>query len=613
MPEKPGSFSCSQCGHIIVEITSGKCQNCGHLFDQRQFKRQKDESLGSRYKASGRRHTEKPIQEIGKPLLAASETVIETICPQCKSNINSTDVINKKCPLCGYIGLMTPRQTRKPGQATKISQEKANIPAEEPAIPESSQKSPESLAKEIIPGSDSSELIDVAPKDWKQAKPDKKIPRSKKTDKFKEWEGESTNKNSFASLLLGVRNFTDNSNKEFPLNRVIRITGSLLLIAIIVFGLINIIPMLFSSESSSTVPQIDDAMTKISIVDVANRDITHSSAQISWTTNIQVTSRFEYGITKTYGIVESLDNLTEQHSISLHDLEPNTSYYYKITIIDKDGNEAVHEASQPFTTNMLPDTTPPAILAVIVAPSGITDVSAIISWELDDEEAESYVEYGKSELYDKKKLPKKESANIRTAILSGLEPNTTYQFRINSEDTHGNKAEPYAGIPFTTHAPVPTGTKVGDRAPDFSLEYFTTENLPQAYVGSGGSVNLSDFRGKVVIVNFWSISCGACIAEMPDFQEVFNNSNKNELIVLAIHTKQYRSRIERYLEKTDWSLPILLDTNGVTSRDYKITRIPRTFFIDAGGTIQKVKLGRFNSPSEIEDILENESLLGSKP
>ena len=160
--------------------------------------------------------------------------------------------------------------------------------------------------------------------------------------------------------------------------------------------------------------------------------------------------------------------------------------------------------------------------------------------------------------------------------------------------------------------------KRAQQAVVFSSGYVTNMTTISALVGRGDYV-FCDKLNHASIVDGCLLS-GAVLRR-------FNHNNmhhlakllagtprdKNKLVVLTIHTKQYRSRIERYFEKAEWSLPVLLDTNGKTTRNYKITRIPKTFFIDEHGIIQKEKLGRFNSTAEIESILERESLLGSKP
>ena len=124
MPEKPHSHSCSQCGQPISDTTSGKCQNCGHLFDHRQFREHRTELPSSRHNTTSHRHIEKPIQDIKEPLSTVPDIKTEPTCPHCKNTVKNKDMINKKCPFCGYIGDMTYRQTDKIRQIPTESQER---------------------------------------------------------------------------------------------------------------------------------------------------------------------------------------------------------------------------------------------------------------------------------------------------------------------------------------------------------------------------------------------------------------------------------------------------------------------------------------------------------
>jgi thiol-disulfide isomerase/thioredoxin len=110
------------------------------------------------------------------------------------------------------------------------------------------------------------------------------------------------------------------------------------------------------------------------------------------------------------------------------------------------------------------------------------------------------------------------------------------------------------------------------------------------------------------MVNFWTTGCGACVAEMPDIQAAYDEwSGEKELVVLLVNAKQHLTHVERYIEDPDhaWlTLPVLLDSDGAVAREYGISRIPRTFFIDSTGIIREIQLGRFQHTKEILDILD---------
>jgi cytochrome c biogenesis protein CcmG/thiol:disulfide interchange protein DsbE len=108
------------------------------------------------------------------------------------------------------------------------------------------------------------------------------------------------------------------------------------------------------------------------------------------------------------------------------------------------------------------------------------------------------------------------------------------------------------------------------------------------------------------MVNFWTSGCGACVAEMPDIQAAYEAwSGEKDLVVLAVNAKQHVVYVQRFLDERDWcTIPIPLDTDGAVARAYRITRIPRTFFIDGTGIIRKVQAGRFQDKEEILAILD---------
>jgi len=82
------------------------------------------------------------------------------------------------------------------------------------------------------------------------------------------------------------------------------------------------------------------------IANISASSVTESTATITWTTDEPATSQVEYGMTTTYGSTTSLDEgLVTSHSISLSDLEPNTTYHFRVKSNDEAGNEAVSEAS----------------------------------------------------------------------------------------------------------------------------------------------------------------------------------------------------------------------------------------------------------------------------
>jgi peroxiredoxin len=133
------------------------------------------------------------------------------------------------------------------------------------------------------------------------------------------------------------------------------------------------------------------------------------------------------------------------------------------------------------------------------------------------------------------------------------------------------------------------GFKAGDPAPDFHFQN-----------ADGQTVALSDFRGEVVLINFWAYWCGPCVYEMPFIQQVYEEWQEKGLVLLSIHIGEDAEKAASFIEEYNLSFPVLMDIEGIVATQYGATSIPTTFLIDKEGLIQGIKVGRFSSVEEIE-------------
>ena len=109
-------------------------------------------------------------------------------------------------------------------------------------------------------------------------------------------------------------------------------------------------------------------------------------------------------------------------------------------------------------------------------------------------------------------------------------------------------------------------------APDFTLE-----NL------EGNDVTLSSLRGKVVLLNFWATWCGPCRVEMPSIEEMYEMFEDEQFEILAIDVQESRRAVRQFIDKNEYTFPVLLDTNGRVGSIYGARSIPTTYLIDKQG------------------------------
>ena len=116
--------------------------------------------------------------------------------------------------------------------------------------------------------------------------------------------------------------------------------------------------------------------------------------------------------------------------------------------------------------------------------------------------------------------------------------------------------------------------KQGSEAPDFSLPDL-----------DGKMHRLSDYRGKVVFLNFWATWCEPCKEEMPSMEALHRRLSDKPFVILAVSVDKERKDIEKFLEEYNITFLILHDRSGKIKELYKTTGVPETFIIDQNGII----------------------------
>jgi cytochrome c biogenesis protein CcmG/thiol:disulfide interchange protein DsbE len=110
------------------------------------------------------------------------------------------------------------------------------------------------------------------------------------------------------------------------------------------------------------------------------------------------------------------------------------------------------------------------------------------------------------------------------------------------------------------------------------------ERLPT--LGSDAPGRLKDFRGKVVLVNFWASWCDPCTEELPDLQRVQKTMSEAGATVVGINTRDAPEDAQLWVDKNKLTYPSLRDGSGDYAKEWGVTAYPESFLVDKSGRIR---------------------------
>ena len=108
----------------------------------------------------------------------------------------------------------------------------------------------------------------------------------------------------------------------------------------------------------------------------------------------------------------------------------------------------------------------------------------------------------------------------------------------------------------------------------------------------------ADLRGRAVLLNFWASWCEPCRTEMPSLQTLAELYGPERLVVLAANAKESKTTIERYVQRSGLSLPVLSDPDGVMTRQWGVRVFPTTVLVGADGRVRAVLRGELDWTSQ---------------
>lgn len=144
---------------------------------------------------------------------------------------------------------------------------------------------------------------------------------------------------------------------------------------------------------------------------------------------------------------------------------------------------------------------------------------------------------------------------------------------------------------------VNAATELKEAAPDFTLKSLKGSNL-----------KLSEFRGDVVMINFWATWCGPCRQEMPILNDLYLKYRDNGFTLLGVNVEKNTSKAANMIRDLKVVFPVLFDTENEVSKLYKVEAMPSTILVDRDGNMRYLHRG-YVSGTEDEYVRQVRELM----
>ena len=132
---------------------------------------------------------------------------------------------------------------------------------------------------------------------------------------------------------------------------------------------------------------------------------------------------------------------------------------------------------------------------------------------------------------------------------------------------------------------------IGQKAPDFTLRSH-----------QGKNIKLSEYRGQVVMINFWTTWCGPCRQELPLLNRMHEKYHKAGFQLLGINVDDQVGAAQAMVDRLALRFPVLYDTTKQVSKRYDLDAMPTTLIVDRDGKVRYLHRGyRSGDEKEYED------------
>ena len=129
---------------------------------------------------------------------------------------------------------------------------------------------------------------------------------------------------------------------------------------------------------------------------------------------------------------------------------------------------------------------------------------------------------------------------------------------------------------------------------------------------SGKMQSLSQYRGKIVLVNFWATWCKPCTTEMPAMQAMYDKLRDKDFVVLAVNELEDDAKVREHIKQYGHTFPVLMDRDNKVANQFGVFGLPVSVFIDQEGRVQEYIKGGLLTEQKIDEtvarIQKNEPL-----
>ena len=150
-----------------------------------------------------------------------------------------------------------------------------------------------------------------------------------------------------------------------------------------------------------------------------------------------------------------------------------------------------------------------------------------------------------------------------------------------------------------TALPAFDGWSMGSRVPTVGMqaEDFHLTDL------AGKEQSLSQYRGKIVLLNFWATWCKPCTTEMPAMQSAYDKLRDKGFVVIAVNELEDDARVREHIKQYGHTFPVLMDRDNKVANQFGVFGLPVSVFIDQEGRVQEYIKGGLLTEQKIDDTI----------